>query len=295
MVKNLLTVNFCLVAFSVAFLTACFGFSPTRVWQDAKRPTSFIEAVPGDRRDFCASILGAGTSLLLFHPIHFVAHAASSDDALLLFLFVPDAVEMTQLVTTDHANFRTVELLWDDRPTGSFPVAVDAIHNERMIRGTPAVSIEYKLPKTWDDTYTERGLKCCNHITVYQKTGSARAGALEKAARLEIPVARALDIGDRIAGSDGLKDVKRANLIRSRSVFKDHGQQYFEFDMTFAPNTCDSSAGACPYDDLFLISATVLNKRLFVCVIQCDESQWKRRESDLGRIRSSFKVTDLTR
>lgn len=34
----------------------------------------------------------------------------------------------------------------------------------------------------------------------------------------------------------------------------------------------------------FLVSATVLNKRLFVCVVQCHESQWRRAGSDLGRV-----------
>jgi hypothetical protein len=239
-------------------------------------------------------MFGAGTSLL-FHPVHCVAHASSDDDDDDDDVVSDQDIVHGPLLMTDSTNFRTVELLWDDHPVGSFPVAVDGINNEHSFQGTD-VSLVYQLPKTWNEMYyVERGVKCCNHITVYQKTGSARIDALEKAARLEIPVARALDIGDRIGS--GLKDLKRANLIRSRSDFKDNGQQYFEFDMTFAPETCDSSAGiTCPaYNAIFLISATVLNKRLFVCVIQCDESQWKQAGNDLGRVRSSFKVTDCTR
>jgi hypothetical protein len=79
--------------------------------------------------------------------------------------------------------------------------------------------------------------------------------------------------------------------IGQRATFKDvngSGRACYEFDLTVAPDDDPSAKD----DMLFSVSATVLNKRLFVCIVQCDEAQLKRAGSDLQLVRSSFQVKD---
>jgi hypothetical protein len=83
-------------------------------------------------------------------------------------------------------------------------------------------------------------------------------------------------------------------------------QVYYEFDLAFAPAECTDymagnkenlGLGFCPYDRIFLVSATVLNNKskdksgtLMCCVVECDKEEWKMANSDLRRVRSSYKV-----
>ena len=54
--------------------------------------------------------------------------------------------------------------------------------------------------------------------------------------------------------------------------------------------------GFCPYDNILLVSATVLNAdstdggTLMVCVVECNKNEWKIGNTDLKRVRSSFIV-----
>jgi len=83
-------------------------------------------------------------------------------------------------------------------------------------------------------------------------------------------------------------------------------QTYYEFDLAFAPLECPDfmegnkenlGLGFCPYDKIFLISATVLKNSetdksgtLMCCVVECDKAEWKLGNSDIKRVRSSFNI-----
>ena len=168
---------------------------------------------------------------------------------------------------------------------------MDGINSENTPIGT-AVSLSYKLPDKWDDGYVDRINKqnACDKILVYQKTGSALPDALDKAASGQWKISRALDIGDRL-DPDLCRNIKRAEVIDQRTTFKDMDgsrRAYYEFDLTVTPDDDPATKD----DIIFFVSATVLNKRLFVCIAQCDEAQLKRAGSDLQLVRSSFQVKD---
>ena len=110
--------------------------------------------------------------------------------------------------------------------------------------------------------------------------------------------------------------VQKADLISGRTVrkpiqsLKEKGefdeQIYYEFDLAFAPAQCPDymegnkenlGLGFCPYDSIYLVSATVLKSNegdeggtLMCCVVECNKDEWKIANSDLRRIRNSFKV-----
>lgn len=78
---------------------------------------------------------------------------------------------------------------------------------------------------------------------------------------------------------------------------------YYDFDLAVAPESCGSSEenlglGFCPYDNVVLVSAVVADgggddKKegdCFVFVLECDKEQWRRGNSDLKRVRTSFRV-----
>jgi hypothetical protein len=46
-------------------------------------------------------------------------------------------------------------------------------------------------------------------------------------------------------------------------------------------------------DDLFLISATVVNDRLYCMIVECDSTNtWKVESKELKRVRSSFAIEE---
>ena len=58
-------------------------------------------------------------------------------------------------------------------------------------------------------------------------------------------------------------------------------QKYYEFDLAVAPETCGQSAenlnlGFCPYDTIVLVSATIVDEKMMVCVVTCNKDIWKR-------------------
>ena len=103
-----------------------------------------------------------------------------------------------------------------------------------------------------------------------------------------------MGIGKALRVTDDLADIRNADLIGGRTSVRNE-QKFFEFDMAVAPATCESSKedlglGFCPYDTIYLLSATILGDRLYVFALQSDKSEWKRANSDLRRLRSSFSV-----
>lgn len=46
-------------------------------------------------------------------------------------------------------------------------------------------------------------------------------------------------------------------------------------------------------DDLFLLSATVVNDRLYCMIVECDSTNtWKVESKELKRVRSSFEIEE---
>jgi len=222
-----------------------------------------------------------------------------------------------------EAKSRTVTWTWskDDNPEAAALVHVDGSNTAATAGSGGAtastqVSLQYQVPDKWgrgtandDDLYLDRRSSppepACRRITVYRAPGSVPADRLGKATKLG--VAKALEVPD---GTALRRELERADLIggRSRKVPLDDGenQRYYEFDLALAPKTCDKTdkpqaatssdsddnlgLGFCPYESIYLLSATVLDDRLYVICVESDPRQWKRASADLRRVRSSFAV-----
>ena len=169
------------------------------------------------------------------------------------------------------------------------------------------------LPLYYDSSEGKNG-KSCNRITVYSISAPKNLdmSTLEKASK--VGVAKSLFMSD-ISNEYFDQGVQKADLIGGRTTRKPiqsssvpegiDEQVYYEFDLAFAPLSCPDfmegnkenlGLGFCPYDNIFLVSATVLNEdstdggTMMVCVVECNKSEWKIGNSDLKRVRSSFTV-----
>eukprot|EP00521_Asterionellopsis_glacialis_P011146 CAMPEP_0195290020 /NCGR_PEP_ID=MMETSP0707-20130614/6053_1 /TAXON_ID=33640 /ORGANISM="Asterionellopsis glacialis, Strain CCMP134" /LENGTH=262 /DNA_ID=CAMNT_0040350087 /DNA_START=134 /DNA_END=919 /DNA_ORIENTATION=+ len=176
-------------------------------------------------------------------------------------------------------QYKTIRFFWDDVPTGSFPIAINGQTNTKG----STIQLSYQIPEAWDINGNNKNNY--NRITIYQKTGTASVSRLEKALELGIP--RALDIGDRIGY--GLKqNLKNANLVSSNqyAVTLTAGadgqpqkeQTYFQYHLMTpaAATTTSSNDDSTTSDDTthYLFSTTIMNDRLYVFILQCNELQW---------------------
>ena len=130
------------------------------------------------------------------------------------------------------------------------------------------------------------------NITVYQKTGTAKETtvsqkytALLQHGNAEPPMARILDIGDRgfVTDPQLKQHLNDSNFIKA-TTRKDfaNNQQYYEFLLHNAD-----------IGKLYLITTTVVNRRLYVLLIECniESHQWNSEsENKLVRIQRSFQV-----
>ncbi len=186
------------------------------------------------------------------------------------------------------------------------------------------IKASYKLPLKWNreasstlplyyDSSEGKNGKSCNRITVYSITSPSNKFidmmVLEKASK--VGVAQSLFM-DQIPNNYFDQGVLKADLVSGRTVRKpiqnirekneNDEQVYYEFDLAFAPLKCDGfmegnkenlGLGFCPYDNIFLVSATVVKNSdnkgtLICCVVECNKDEWKMANSDLKRVRSSF-------
>ena len=196
--------------------------------------------------------------------------------------------------------------------TGQTPSAED----------TNNVSASYKLPLKWNldpsdklplyfDSSEGKNGKALQRATIYSVSASkVSMSTLEKASR--VGVASSLFM-DKLPNNYFDQGVAKADLIGGRTSRKPiksmieggtDEQVYYEFDIAFAPKECpDFSAGNkenlglgfCPYDNIFLVSATVLENddgsgNMIVAVLECNKDEWKIGNADLKRARSSFTV-----
>ena len=156
-----------------------------------------------------------------------------------------------------------------------------------------SVKSSYILPSQWKNNYMvlyPDGVeaKACDMITVFKKPGKASVSELEKASM--VGVGKTLGLQD--------KRFLSADIINGKKRDED-GVKYFDFDLAVAPPTCSSNdkenlgLGFCSYDSIVLLSAAVVNDSMFVFALECGKDEWKRSNSDLKLIRSSFKVESI--
>lgn len=235
-------------------------------------------------------------------------------------LFNPDG-SLKDPNTVVEAQEKAISLPFSvtSAPSSGFDVAIatDGVPPTSS-GGSAATNLQasYKLPLKWTleatsqfpqyyDASEGKNGKSCNRITVYSiSQNNLDMKVLEKAST--VGVAKSLFM-DQLPNNYYDRGVTRADLISGRTVRKpikdDEGgideQVYYEFDIAFAPLECPDymegnkenlGLGFCPYDRIFLISATVLQGNLMCCVVECDKVEWKMANSDLKRVRSSFVV-----
>lgn len=241
-----------------------------------------------DRRNF---LIGTASSSLLFGPV-----IGNADDDLTSQMFNPDG--SLKQGDVEVAKTKLVAFDWDQ--SDNMMVNIDGKNTEGTSSGNK-IRISYELPAKWgrgSDIYidTSEGVNApaCKRITVYKAPGKASADRLEKATT--IGVGKALQV------TDDLGKLATADIIggRKRTLSSNNGEKYFDFDLASAPQKCDQSAskddlglGFCPYDTVFLISATILDESLYVMAIECDNLEWKQGNADLKRVRSSFSVETI--
>ena len=187
---------------------------------------------------------------------------------------------------------------------------------------TSTVSASYKLPLKWNldpsdklplyfDSSEGKNGKALQRATIYSVSApKVSLSTLEKASRAGVASSLFMD---KLPNSYFDQGVAKADLIGGRTSRKPikseieggtDDQVYYEFDIAFAPKECpDFSAGNkenlglgfCPYDNIFLVSATVLENddgsgNMIVAVLECNKDEWKIGNSDLKRARTSFTV-----
>jgi len=252
--------------------------------------TKSLEAAFVERRDFLqqAALIG---SVVLTGPQH---SFADDEGDLTSQLFNPDGSPKEGVET--EAKFRTVDFTWD--ASDQLSVNVDGVNSGSTKQGSNT-RLSYELPlkggtgKEGGELYFDRSegvnAKACDRIIVYQAPGTASIDRLQKAST--IGVAKALD------ATGDLKRLEGADLIGGRTKTQD-GIKYYEFDMAVAPKSCGDSKenlglGFCPFDEIYLISSTVFDDRLYVFAVKSTKDEWKRANSDIRRVRSSFAVENV--
>ena len=267
-----------------------------------------------DRREFARMFAAAFLAATASSAATAVAYAAAdpqvpdapaasaADNDLASSLFNPDG-SLKEGVESE-AKFRTVSISWREDATDDTNSLIrndDGVDGKTTASGsTNNVRLSYKLPLKWatgtdvsgDALYFDRtegvNAKACRRITVFRPSG------------IDIPESRldkasTVGIAESLGVPDDLTLLRSADLISGRTVTRD-GQRYYEFDLAVAPKTCDTNSkenlglGFCPYDTIYLLSATIHNGRLYVMAIESDKAEWRRANSDLKLVRSSFAV-----
>lgn len=197
-----------------------------------------------------------------------------------------------------EVKFRDMSFKWDQ--SDAFAMNEDGTNVEDTKSGSQ-YELSYQYPMRWSDgkdgdpIYFDRAeginRKAAKRVTVFQAPGKTTPDRLQKATT--IGVAKALDV------PEGLSRLYKADVVSGRTVVKGD-QKYYEFDMAAAPDICGDSKenlglGFCPYDDLFLLSATIVNDHLYCMVVECDSTKvWKQESKELKRLRSTFAVEEVT-
>lgn len=189
--------------------------------------------------------------------------------------------------------------------------------------------VSYSLPSKWRmpgyvdvdlEGDGQKGVSACDSITVTMRNfeGSDTAALvkrLDSAAKTGVNVALGLEgkayqkadvVGGKKRGGTAIVAKTKAKKGRkvAGSAERTAGGEptYYDFDLAIAPETCvggekdpnNLGMGFCPYESIALLSAVAVNDKLFVLEITCRKDQWKRSNSDLKQIRTSFRVDAAT-
>lgn len=261
-----------------------------------------------------ASMFSVTSNANADQPEYLYQRSSSEGGDLTSQLFNPDG-SLKDPNTVTEAQERVVNLSFPKATSnGSFVVSKDG---SQPSTESSDLKISYKVPTKWNsdassqlplyyDSSEGKNGKACNRITVYSITDQKLdTSVLEKASKLG--VAKTLFM-DKLPDKYFDQGVLKADLISGRTArkaIKDgdviEEQIYYEFDLAFAPLECPAygegnkenlGLGFCPYDNIFLVSATVLENEgtMVVSVVECNKDEWKIANSDLKRVRSSFEV-----
>ena len=250
------------------------------------------------RRSALRRMGGAGLASLVFPLL-----TANADDGdLTSQLFNADG-SLKEGQTVEVAKSRTVATTFpggngDATPGKKALVSVDGGAAATAAgEGGSAVKVSYELPEKWGDASTgyldkSEGVnaKSADRITIFQLAGPAEVKTLDKAST--IGVAKALGIETL---PEYNPSILKADLISGRRTNRD-GITYYEYDLAVAPASCASGSkedlglGFCPYDSIVLLSAAVVDGRMYGIMVECDRDEWKKGNADLKRVRSSFRV-----
>jgi hypothetical protein len=274
------------------------AFHATNVQRISRATTRKIQnhvvVCSASRRDLLTAIIPSAAALLLSSS---QAAVAADEGDLTQQLFNPDG-SLKEGVESE-IKFRKVDFTWD--PSDDLALNRDGT-NVGFTKSGSKLRISYEYPVRWSDgkdgdpIYFDRSegtnAKACKQITVYQAPGTVDEKRLEKATT--IGVAKAFE-----APQNDFERLYRADII-SGKISERGDQKFYEFDMASAPDSCGKSSenlglGFCPYDNIYLLSAVVVNDKLYCIVVECDNSGiWKLESAELKRVRSSFKIEELS-
>ena len=241
---------------------------------------------------------GAGLASLVLPVL-----TANADDGDLTSQLFNEDGSLKEGQVLEEAKSRTVASTFpggsgDSTPGKKALVSVDGVAAASAGEGgSAAVKVSYELPEKWGDASTgyldkSEGVnaKSADRISVFQLAGPAEVKTLDKATT--IGVAKALGIQTL---PEYNPSILKADLISGRRSNRD-GITYYEYDLAVAPASCASGSkedlglGFCPYDSIVLLSAAVVDGRMYGIMVECDRDEWKKGNADLKRVRSSFRV-----
>ena len=250
------------------------------------------------RRSALKRMGGAGWASLVLPAL-----TANADDGDLTSQLFNEDGSLKEGQVLEEAKSRTVASTFpggsgDSTPGKKALVSVDGVAAASAGEGgSAAVKVSYELPEKWGDASTgyidkSEGVnaKSADRITVFQLAGPAEVKTLDRATT--IGVAKALGIQTL---PEYNPSILKADLISGRRSNRD-GITYYEYDLAVAPASCASGSkedlglGFCPYDSIVLLSAAVVDGRMYGIMVECDRDEWKKGNADLKRVRSSFRV-----
>lgn len=197
-----------------------------------------------------------------------------ADEDLTSQLYNPDG----SLKVDAQAKTRTVQGIWD------LTSQIVSINGSNLSQGN-TLQWKYVLPDKWSTDYKENNVPACNQITVYQMAEEVPSDLLQTATKRNLL---------KSLGIEQILGLSKADLISGRTR-RVEDQVYLDLDLGQAPDSCsfeqeNLGLGFCPFDKLYLVSATLVQSKLMVIVVESDKDEWKLSSSDLKRVRSSFRV-----
>ena len=252
------------------------------------------------------------------------------------------------------------QIVWVDGILSSSSSSSNRVSSNAVITPHSNSLLQYNVPMKWDNDYIDSTTKerACTRIYTYRIPYPNRSGAVstmtsdsETNKRRIINYSSSNSANRRLQFSDILNALPNDDIIRQSLMSADvmggnvrrssvasgvttattatktsADRIYSDFDLAVAPTTCsggeneDLRLGFCPYDRIFLISATTMDdvpvtltsesttsdlsniraddddaKRrpsyLSILIVESTRSEWQRANADLRRVRGSFIAT----